>query len=265
MHMSTDQELLTEVRAVLHEEVVDVTAGPALLAGVRRKHKRRALTRRLVFVASAAAAAVAVAVPLAVPSEPPVNAAHVMESTTSALDGVLDDVVYERAVVTEGDKYSKPGEEAVYERWLAADGSTFRLRVTVAGQPVVDLSRDSGADVFVDYQNRTYRAVPGSEVSPGEQDDVWTPKEIQQAIAHGEITVVGPEEVSGKPAVKLHAAERKGSVPMDLWVDATTYLPVRWQWQQEGSSPFDVTWLPPTPANLAQLTTVIPDGFAEQK
>jgi hypothetical protein len=264
--MSTDQELLTEVRALLHEEVADVTAGPALLAGVRRGHRRRTLTRRLVLVASVAAAT-AVAVPLALPDQPeaPVNAAYVTERTTSALDGVLDDVVYERAVVTEGDKYSEPGQAAVYERWLAADGGTFRLRVTIEGQPIVDLSRDSGADVFVDHRDRTYRARPGTEMPPGEQDDLWTPEEIQEAIANGEITVVGPEEVGGKPVVKLHLKTRKVAVPMDLWVDATSYLPVRWQLQQEGAAPFDVTWLPPTPANLAQLTTVIPDGFTERE
>jgi hypothetical protein len=48
-----------------------------------------------------------------------------------------------------------------------------------------------------------------------------------------------------------------------MWVNATTYLPVRWQWLQDGSTAFDVTWLPPTPENLDQLTAPIPPGFAE--
>lgn len=263
--MSTDQELFAEVRAALHEEVADVTAGPELLAGVRRKHGRRAVTRRLVLVAPVAAAVAAALVLAPQPKRDPdpldpANAGYVRDRTDAALYASRNDVVYERAVVTEGDKYSEPGEDAVYERWLAADGSRFRLRVTIDGQPVVDLSRDSDVDVFVDYRSRTYRASPGT--APGEQDDVLAAKEVRQAVEHGEITVVGQEEINGKPAVELHVKARNADVPMDLWVDAITYLPVRWQRRQAGSAPFDVTWLPPTPENLALLRTVIPPEFA---
>lgn len=281
--MSTDHELLAEVRAALHEEVADVTAGPGLLAAVRRKHARRVMTRRF-GVAAPVAVAVAVAVTVVWPhpatpgptpdgagptsdaSAPPVNAAFVMAQTTTALDGVADSVIYEHAVVTKGGKYSKDGEEALNERWLAADGSSFRFRASVAGRTVVDLSRDTTADVFVDYRTRTYRSFPGVEPSAPQYDDVWTPKEIQQAIAHGSITVVGPgEPIDGKATVKLRTDQPKGGAAMDMWVDTTTYLPVRWQWRQDGSTPFDVTWLPPTPENLAQLTTVVPPGFTKEK
>jgi hypothetical protein len=154
----------------------------------------------------------------------------------------------------------------LYERWLAGDGSTFRLRVTIDGRPVVDLSRDHVADVFVQYGDKTYRAFPGSEPSAPEHDDVWTPKEIQDAIAQGRIEVVGPgEPVNGKETVQLRTVPGKADVPMDLWVDTTSYLPVRWQFRQGGSTLFDVSWLPPTPENLAQLKTVVPPGFTEQK
>jgi hypothetical protein len=52
---------------------------------------------------------------------------------------------------------------------------------------------------------------------------------------------------------------------MDLWVDATTYLPVQTQFQQEGATPYAVSWLPPTPENLAKLKTVVPPGFTRMK
>jgi hypothetical protein len=275
--MSTDEELLAEVRSVLDEQVADVTAGPALLTAVRREHSRRTTRRRFLAAVPAVAAAVAVVVlmpqaspPPSLPPRPttpvePMNAAYVMDKTTRALDTVLDSVVYERAVVTKGDKYSEPGQAAVYERWLASDGSTFRLLVTIDGQPVVDLSRDRVVDVFVDHRTHTYRTLPGAEPSAPDYDDVLTPAEIQRFIADGAIKVAGPDTVDGKPAVKLYSDGEKGAVPMDLWVDATTYLPVRWQWRQDGSTPFDVTWLPPTPANIAKLTTVVPPGFDEEK
>lgn len=277
--MGTDNELLAEVRALLHEEVADVTAGQEMLAAVRRARTRRAVRFRLALAVplTAAAAVFASGVLTAPPpstgsrqSPPstaePVNAAYVKERTSEALNGVLGDVIYEHAIVTEGDKYSRPGEEALYERWLAGDGSTFRLRVTIDGRPVVDLSRDHIADVFVHYGDQTYRAFPGSEPSAPQHDDVWTPKEIQDAIAQGRIEVVGPgEPVNGKETVRLRTVPGKADVPMDLWVDATSYLPVRWQFRQEGSTLFDVSWLPPTPENLAQLKTVVPPGFTEQK
>jgi hypothetical protein len=272
--MSTEQELFAEVRAVLHEDVADVTAGPDLLAVLRRGYARRKLTRRLALavpvVAIAAAAVVAVNVrPDPTPPGParlaPVNVAYVKQRTTEALDGLLGQVIHEQAFVTKGEKYSRRGEKALYERWLSADGTRFRFRVTIAGKPVVDLSRDTTADVFVDYRTQTYRASPGVEPSPPQYDDVLTPEEIKQGLTDGDITVLGQEQLDGKPVVKMHRDARKADVPMDLWVDATTYLPVRWLWRQENSTPFDVTWLPPTPENLAQLTTVVPPGFTEGK
>ena len=276
--MTTDDELLAEVRVVLADEVADVTAGPAMLAAVRRSYGRSWLWRRLVIavpvvVAAGVAAAMVLApsaTPLPAPTpgpspDPgvPANAAYVMRKTSQALDTVRDNVVYERAIVGDNEKYSEPGKQALNERWLAADGSAFRFRATIDGRTVVDLSRDTVSDVFVDYRDHTYRVSPGVEPNAPEDDDVWTPEEIQQGLADGRFTVLGPAEVDGKPTVKLHHEPRKTETPTDLWVDATTYLPVRWQWQQDGSTPFDVTWLPPTPENLAQLKTVIPPGFTQ--
>ena len=53
------------------------------------------------------------------------------------------------------------------------------------------------------------------------------------------------------------------SFSVDLWVDASTYLPVL----QETSTGGRVTnrttysWLPRTPENLAKLSLVVPPGF----
>jgi hypothetical protein len=279
----TDNELLTEVRAALRDEVADVTASPALLAAVRRRHRRLRSARRWGLTAVPAGLAALAAVVVLTPGAPPpgtgggphsatgtvtpepVNAAYVRERTSAALGTVTDAVIYERAVAPEGEKYFQPGEEGLSERWHAGDGSAFRYRASVAGTPVVDLSRDTVSDVFVDHRARTYRVAPGVEPSAPAHDSVLTPEEIRQELADGSIAVVGPgEAIGGKPTVKLHREPRRTDVATDLWVDATTYLPVRWQWLQEGSTPFDVAWLPPTPENLAQLTTVVPPGYARQ-
>jgi hypothetical protein len=273
----TDDEILADVRAVLQAEVADVTASPTLLADVHRAQARRRTVGWLWAVPVAAAvAAVAVVVALlpgGTPTTPvtppllpePANAATVRERTSTALDSVLDSVIYERGTVAEGEKYFPPDKEGLSERWLAADGSSFRYRASVDGTTIVDMSRDRVSDVFVDYRTRTYRAAPGMASPAPEYDDVWTPTEIKDAIDKGRIRVLGPGDlVNGKPTVRLRLAESTASPATDFWVDTVTYLPVRWQWRQSNPTLFDVAWLPPTPENLAQLTTVIPPDFREE-
>lgn len=95
-------------------------------------------------------------------------------------------------------------------------------------------------------------------------NEVWTPERIQKAIAEGIVTVDGPEVIDGKDTVRLTVAAAKAEPGLRMWVDASTYLPVRWVWEQDGARAFAVTWLPPTPENLAQLETEIPAGFTEE-
>lgn len=254
--MMPDNELLDDVRSVLRAEVANVTAPASLLASVRRRQTRRRWGWLAVPLVAAAAAVVVL-----VPREQPVDMSVVLARTNAALDDVRGNVVYEHGPATDADKYFQPGERGLNERWHASDGSAFRFRATVDGKPVADLSRSAAGDIFVDHRARTFRKLPGE--TPG--DDVWTPEEIQQAIADGQITVVGPAEpINGKDTVRLDISSADGRmIVTEMWVDAATYLPVRWRWVQEGSTPMDVTWLPPTPENLALLTTPIPDGFTE--
>lgn len=256
--MVSDNELLDDVRTVLRAEVANVTANPAaLLASVRRQQPRRRWPWLAVPLAAAAAALVLV--PAQQPA-PPVEVAQVLERTSTALDGVRGMVIHEQAPAVAGDKYFQPGEHGLNERWHAADGSAFRYRASADGRTIVDLSRSAAGDFFVDHRARTYRALPGETPD----DEVWTPERIQKAISDGRITVTGPgEPINGTRTVRLHVAERKAEPALDMWVDATTYLPMRWLLVQDGSVPFDVTWLPPTPENLAQLKTQVPDGFTE--
>ncbi|HEX8870127.1 MAG TPA: hypothetical protein VF821_30980 [Lentzea sp.] len=254
--MVSDNELLDDVRAVLHAEVANVTANPAaLLASVKRKKAVR--WQWLVLPLVAAAAATAILVPQEQPEAAPIEVGYVLERTNAAMEGIRGMVIHEQAPADDREKYFNAGEKGLSERWHAADGSAFRYRASVDGKPVVDLSRSAAGDIFVDHRARTYRSRPGE--SP--DDQVWTPEEIQKAIADGRIEVVGAgEPINGKQTVRLDiTADKLGAT--EMWVDADSSLPVRWRWVQDGATPFDVTWLPPTPENLAQLRTPIPDGF----
>jgi hypothetical protein len=111
---------------------------------------------------------------------------------------------------------------------------------------------------------------------------------IREALACGQLTNEGTQYVDGVNAIKLvsvrtfhvqmrnpalkHTTNLTVTVTTTLWVDPASYLPVRWA--QDGkvtgrkgivvpSADEDVEWLPPTSANLAQLTVPIPPGFTQ--
>jgi hypothetical protein len=66
------------------------------------------------------------------------------------------------------------------------------------------------------------------------------------------LTIVNtPKDVEYQYGVRIH-----------MRVDATTYLPIA-NWQTGKNGDYDViTWLPPTPALLAQLALPVPPGFS---
>lgn len=207
----SDTALIGAVRTAMRDEVADVTAPAALLAGVRRRYTRRVTARRVgvgvVPVAVAAGVAAAVVVPAgSVPGAPgtsttvpaPVNVAYVKAQISKAMTAAQHDIVYEHSVATDGSKYSKPGQRAVFETWFKADRTALRVRVTVDGKPVVDTSLAAGGhNVSVDYRQHTYwqdrehstdpRKGQGTYGAP----EVITPAQIRKGIAQGDITVVG--------------------------------------------------------------------------
>lgn len=78
--------------------------------------------------------------------------------------------------------------------------------------------------------------------------------------------------LNSRPAIEftLHTTSKAGKIKSwaidNLWVDASTYLPLR-ETQDIGSTGFDTVgtidykYLPATPGNLAKLTPPIPAGF----
>ena len=92
---------------------------------------------------------------------------------------------------------------------------------------------------------------------------------IRAEIANGQFTVIGRTELHGQQAIEL-----KINVPPNneapphvtaerMWVNATTYLPMRGYLRMSNGqqSVWDYVFLPPTPENLAKLRPVIPAGY----
>ncbi len=111
------------------------------------------------------------------------------------------------------------------------------------------------------------------------------PSYLRQALSCGEFRYSGYGRVDGHSAIKLTASVRgpaswaQGTHPdpatphvdAALYVDPSTYVPMRVIWSNTGQSSGgarargtiseDVRLLPPTPANVAKATVSIPAGF----
>jgi len=93
---------------------------------------------------------------------------------------------------------------------------------------------------------------------------------IRAEIANGQFTVVGRTELNGQQAIELkfnvpHNNEAPPHVTAErIWVNATTYLPMRdyTRWSNGQQTVFDYVFLPPTPERMAKLHPVIPAGYS---
>jgi hypothetical protein len=92
---------------------------------------------------------------------------------------------------------------------------------------------------------------------------------IRAEIASGQFRVIGRTVVNGQQAIELKfnvpsSDEAPAHVTVErMWVNATTYLPMRGytRWSGGQQSVFDYVFLPPTPERLAKLRPVIPAGY----
>jgi hypothetical protein len=95
---------------------------------------------------------------------------------------------------------------------------------------------------------------PGGDIRLNGGTNAW-PAFIRSQLACGAYTVTGKRAVVDN----VNAIEITGnSGHLTLWVNRTTYLPVR---LDDGPIQTSFRWLPPTPANRAQLNMPIPAGF----
>ena len=95
----------------------------------------------------------------------------------------------------------------------------------------------------------------------------FNPAVLIRGIANGAWRVVGRTELDGQQALKLsetgHGPDVIEPLPVLLWVNAQTYLPIRMVVgaASTGMAVQEFRYLPPTPANLALLQVPIPPGY----
>jgi hypothetical protein len=271
-----------------------VTAQPGAsrrLGGRRASPPARVIATGIGVAALAAAAGVVVAVSATrAPSARPQPAAaragtavatpgELRNAILTAFNGVGGDVFY--AKITE----IYPGEESrwngVQQDWSypiqPQAGQQVHIRSVLVPSNPNDkddsesiYTEPSGAKamlptkteiIFVQYGNRTWSDTTALVAS---QTPAASLQGLRESIATGDFTVVGKTELNGQTVLELtsHYKDAGKESEQTVWVDPATYLPVQ-TLSDEGGVKIEVDYgfLPPTPANMAELKATIPPGF----
>jgi hypothetical protein len=267
----------------------------------RRRRRRLALrsaTGAAAALAAAAATLVAVLLPGGTGGAA-AAAAYVVKRVDGALSAADPGEIAQVTVTFRGTGFAGgTSVTSIAEEWSYGDRWRF-VANSPAGQPVYD--EGSGAAslyTVVNYPQRTwgrqrlsvlpaagYSAVTGPAGCapvvaaasllfqpglPGAGFSFSSPPAtvataLRAAVSCGTLTVAGRQRVDGIDAIKL--SSRPGSLIAEtVWVSPGTYLPVRMVIRPASGQPgpsktADITWLPPTPRNLAKLTVPVPAGF----
>jgi outer membrane lipoprotein-sorting protein len=115
--------------------------------------------------------------------------------------------------------------------------------------------------IFVQYGNRTWSDTTALVAS---QTPAASLQELRESIATGDSTAARKTQLNGHTVLELtsHYKDAGEESEQTVWVDPATYLPVQTLSDEAGVKiQVDYGFLPPTPANMAELKATIPPGF----
>jgi hypothetical protein len=212
-----------------------------------------------------------------------VNADYVVKKVKAATSGGAGDPI---EFVSSHAPDSETGAPTWTRSWSHPGSATSRIEVLdAAGNPVtaslVTTGKAADESVLIDYVDRTWAPL----VSPNDPDEsgpaparaaaaaAGPEAEFHAALAEGTVRLAGHDTIDGRAAIELESTPAAfGEGTMRLWVDASTYLPIREVSTPPGASPTDpqsirndYRWLPANAESLAVLDpqTAVPNGFHE--
>lgn len=282
---------------------------PAGLAGKARAHQRRKkIAVRAVLACGTASVAAAALIAVTGPGRTAPAPTAIQARTTAYVTGRVEKALAATRLVTQT-KYSfSPAFPAItqwnYRGDFSMDQSGFipaavglpwaKGQVSFGvGTATINGKR---AYVQVDYRRHEWYATPRVGFAPTRCSDGQVMVEyggpvdwetyIRQALSCGAFKVAGRSLVNGKETVRLAGsltdpdywaglprAEGRGPLHVNatLYVDPSTYLPVRVIWSNwseaavgkplHGVVREDIRMLPPTARNMARASVTVPAGF----
>jgi hypothetical protein len=287
-----DDDLITAVRDSFTDVHSDtpveriVTRGRAVRA--RRRHVLRAGLALGAAGAVAAAAVIAAVAHGPATKATPIAAPALRARLLAAIDTASGDILYTHGGPAPGGgtwqspAYPQPGQEVHFHvLGLGSDGTVFKdleYSFTMPSETALhdyinnytaDLDQGglqlSGTVIWVDRRSHVW----GQDHSKFILGFTLDAAGIRAEIANGQFTVIGQTELHGRQAIelKINVPPNNEAPPHTtaerLWVNATTYLPMREYTRMSNGqqSVTDYAFLPPTPENLAKLRPVIPVGY----
>jgi hypothetical protein len=290
--MPTD-ELERQLRRTLARAAADFeNPGQARQRLLQRDYHPRGGNRRLAAGVTAGAALIVglVAVLTAVGHRPATTATSlgvpaVRTRLLAAIDTSSGDILYAhggpapRGGTWQSPAYPQPGQKVhIRILGLGLGGAIFKDGEYSFTMP----SRSDGANSYTSNLDQGGLQLSGMVTDVNHVRHLWgewhsklvlgftlDAAGIRAEIASGQFKVVGPTELHGQKAVELEISVPPSSeapphvTAARLWVDATTYLPMRQYLRMSDGQQnvTDYTYLPPTAANLAKLRPEIPAGY----
>jgi hypothetical protein len=291
-----DGDAGTALRAAMSACVSDIRMPASLLDNAVSRDRTRKTRIRLASAAGVIVAVAAMATVIAaVPGRP---SGHVASPRPTAGRPVQSAAyVLDQAATAQANSYRmisvEHGDGLIY-----TDVATQQQRIVSAlrassGQPYFQITTAIHGGVYtetdIEYQHHVYSTFTTSSLDAGTQVTLssFLPLQgnsdphvaFQQALKAGTITVVGQQSLNGRDTILIRVNAKpdpKFQWPPDwIWIDARSYLVVQTKhfiphfpsapggkisWRAIVNQ---VTWLPPTPENLAQLTVTPPAGFTK--
>ena len=280
------------LRDIMSNSVSGIRMPPGLADRAVGRDRRRKARIRLTGTVCAVAATAAVVAAVIVPGQlggrqapgPQAAGGHV-QTAAYVLRQAAAAQVDSRHLIS----VNHTSDGVTYTSVAAQQQRFVSSKLDSSGQPYLQMKTEVNGSAYtqttVEYQHQVYSTFTASSVDHGWtvtispvlplQTDNDPVVAFQQALKAGTATVIGHRSLNGRDTILLRvkdASNKAGDTsaaalpPYYVWLDSSSYLVVqtqRFDTVTRSQVVQHITWLSPTPGNLALLTLTPPAGFTK--